>query len=147
MTDLIPDAIDALLVMARTVLPADADGNAVQVMDGPEPVWPEREYVAIGLSPEDLENPSTRTPAGPETTSERAEVIGMIRVWSGDTDIRPLRARAYELLAALRDGTEGDNRLGDAVDQAELTGHVYAPGASKKGRWVDLVLTWQVIKF
>jgi hypothetical protein len=141
MSSLIPDAIDALLAMAETALPG------VQVLDGPEAEWPEMEYIAIGLSPEDLENPSTRTAAGTETTSESAEIIGMIRVWSGDDDIRPLRQRAYELLRALRDATEADNRLGGAVDQVELTGHIYAPGASHRGRWVDLLPTWQVMKF
>lgn len=144
---LIPDAIDALLSMARSVLPPDADGLPVQVLDGPEAEWPEHEYVAIGLSPEDPESPSTRTPAGLETTAESAEIIGMIRVWYGDSEIRPLRTRAYELLDALRDATEADNRLGGAVDQCELTGHIYAPGASPRGRWVDLIPTWQVIKF
>lgn len=137
----IPVAIDALLGVAATALPD------VQLLDGPEAVWPEAEFVAIGLSPEDLENPSTRTPAGLESTTDRAEIIGMIRVWSGDPEIRALRVRAYQLLAALRAAIEADNRLGGAVDQAELTGHVYAPGASGRARWVDLVITVQVITF
>lgn len=138
---MIPAAIDALVAMARAALPD------VQVMDGPEAVWPEKEYVAIGLSPDDLENPSTRTPAGPQTTTDSAQIIGMIRVWSGDSRTPPLRGRAYELLDALIAATEADTRLGGAVDIAELTGHVYAPGTSKKGRWVDLIPTWQVTKF
>jgi hypothetical protein len=138
----IPAAIDALVAMARSALPDD-----VQVMDGPEAVWPEKEYVAIGLSPDDLENPSTRTPAGKATTTDSAQVIGMIRVWSGGTSTAAIRPRAYELLDALIAATEADNRLGGAVDLAELTGHIYAPGASKRGRWVDLIPTWQVTKF
>lgn len=141
MSELVPAAIDALVALATAALPE------VQVLDGPEAVWPEREYVAIGLSPEDLELSGTRTAAGPETTTDRAEIIGMLRVWSGDTTTRPLRLRAYELLAALNVALAADNRLGGAVDQAELTGHVYAPGTSTRGRWVDLVLTWQVTKF
>jgi hypothetical protein len=138
----IPSAIDALVAMARSALP-----TGVQVLDGPEAVWPEKEYVAIGLSPDDLENPSTRTPAGKATTTDSAQVIGMIRVWSGDSATPSLRARAYVLLDALTAATEADNRLGGAVDMAELTGHVYAPGASNRGRWVDLIPTWQVTKF
>lgn len=141
MGELIPDAIDALLAMAGEALPG------LQLFDGPEAAWPAQEFVAIGLSPEDLENPGTRTAAGLETTTDSAEVIGMVRVWTGDPDMRPIRQRAYELYAALRAATEADNRLGGAVDIAELTGHIYAPGASKDGRWVDLVLTWQVTRF
>lgn len=137
----IPAAIDALVAMARAACPD------VQVLDGPEAVWPEREYIAIGLSPDDLENPSTRTPAGLQVSTDSAQVIGMVRVWSGDAVMPLLRARAYVLLDALIAATDADNRLGGAVDLAELTGHVYAPGATDRGRWVDLVPTWQVTRF
>jgi hypothetical protein len=146
-TSAIPAAIDALVVMARQVLPVDELGERVQVMDGPVSDWPEQEYVAIGLSPNDFDNPGTRAAAGLETSLDDAEVIGMIRAWSGDDDIAPLRARAYELFDALVAGTEADNRLGGAVDLAELTSCIYAPGASNRGRWVDLVIAWTVRKF
>lgn len=147
MTSAIPAAIPALVVMAGQVLPVDAHGDAVQVMDGPAAVWPEQEYVAIGLSPNDFDNPGTRAAAGLETSLDDAEVIGMIRAWSGDDDIAPLRTRAYELFDALVAGTDDDRRLGGAVDYAEVTSCIYAPGASPRGRWVDLVIAWTVRKF
>lgn len=147
MTSAIPAAIPALVAMAERVLPVDAQGDAVQVMDGPVAEWPEQEYVAIGLSPHDFDNPGTRAAAGLEASLDDAEVIGMARVWSGDDDIAALRARAYELFDALVAGTEADNRLGGAVDLAEITSCIYAPGASERGRWVDLVIAWTVRKF
>jgi hypothetical protein len=137
---LVPDAIDALIAMARTALPA------VEVMDGPEAEWPENEYVAIGLLPNALEIPATHNTAGLDSYRESAEVIGMVRAWSGDVDMRPIRVRAYEIFTALRVALQGDTRLGGAVDRCELVGHVYAPGASERGRWVDLLITWQVVK-
>ena len=140
MTELVPRAIDALVAMARTALPD------VEVFDGPSANWPEQEYIAVGLSPDTDETPSTRAVAGLDTYREMAEVVGMVRVWTGDVDIRPMRERAYELLGALRTATEADPRLSGAVTQCQLVDHTYVPGASESGRWVDLLITWQAVQ-
>jgi hypothetical protein len=140
MTELVPRAIDALVALARTALPD------VQVFDGPVTDWPEQEYVAVGLSPDTDETPSTRATAGLEAYREMAEVVGMVRVWTGDDEIRPTRERAYVLLGALRQATDSDPRLGGAVTQCQLVDHTYAPGASDQGRWVDLLITWRAVQ-
>lgn len=139
----VPGAIDALV--AR--LAARPGLAGVQIFDGPEAKFPEQDFIAVGLSPEDLETPATRQPAGPATTSESAEITCAIRSWDGTTDIRSRRLRAYQLLDEIRSEIDGDNTLGGAVDQAELTGSTYMPAQGKRGVVVDVVLTVQVTRF
>lgn len=136
---LLPRAIDALVALAGTVGP--------QVFDGPEVRWPEKEFLAIGLSPDDVTVSATRLPAGPMTTAESADIIGMIRSWSGGTDVKPHRTRAYALLDALTALIEADRTLGGAVDHSELTGSVYMPALTPSGAVVDVAFVVQVRGF
>ncbi len=108
---------------------------------------PEADFIAVGLSPEDLETPAVRTPAGPSTTSESADITCAIRSWGGGTDIRSRRERAYELLAEIRAEVDEDNTLGGAVGQAEVAGSVYMPSQGKRGVVVDVVVTVRVLAF
>lgn len=137
----VPAALDALVELVAVALPT------VQLFDGPEAKWPEQEFVAVGLGPMDPDTRSTRTPAGPATTGESADITCLIRSWSGDTAIRDRRVRAYELLDLLTAAVDADNTLGGAVGQAEVADHTYIPGPGRRGVVVDVVFTVRVLAF
>ncbi len=136
----VPASVGALVVLFR-------NGLGVQVLDGPEAQWPQQEFVAVGLSPEDLMVPTTRVPRGPVSTTESADITCMIRSWTGDTQIAPRRARAYELLDNIEALLDSDMSLGGACGHSELTGSVYAPSQSSRGVVVDVVFVVRVTAF
>lgn len=141
MGSIVPATIDALLALAEVRCPG------VQRFDGPEPKWPEQEFIAVGLAPEELEIVVNRDPAGIETTTESADVMCLIRVATGETSSGPSRVRAYELLDALVAGVDADRTLGRVVGQAEVVSVVYRPLAGRRARVVDLIVTVRVINF
>lgn len=141
MSSVTPAGIDALVDLVAAVWPA------VQRFDGPETQWPEKEFIAVGLGPSDLETHGLRTPAGPATTAKSADITCLIRGWTGDTKIRPRRARAYELLDAIVARIESDRTLGGAVGQAEVIDDTYLPSQGRSGALADLVFTVQVRAF
>lgn len=143
MSALTPAAIDALHALVARTWPD------VQLYDGPEVDWPEAEFIAVGLGPTDPDTRATRAPAGKATPSavRTADVTCLIRGWSGDTKIRPRRARTYELLDGITAAIEQDPRLGGAVDQAEVVDDTYVPSQSRRGALADLVFTVRCTSF
>lgn len=136
-----PGAIDALVALFRDTL------NGLQVLDGPEAAWPSKEFLVVGLSPEDLMVPATRLPRGPESTPESADITCMVRSWTGDTAIRPRRDRAYQILDSVTELLASDPTLGGACGYAEVTGSIYAPSQSQSGVVVDVIFVVRATNF
>lgn len=140
----VPAAIDALLARLRV----RAGLAGVQILDGPEAAWPENEFVAVGLSPEDLTVPSTRSPAGPGSTLQVGDIVCLARSGSGDTALGPRRRRVFALVDEVVAELDADPSLDGAVDHAEVTGSLYTPVLSKRnGVLADVVFTVQVRAF
>lgn len=154
--DVVPLAIECLLRVIEPVLidGLDDPGQPIQLMDGPEFEWPEAEFVAVGLSSDDLEIDDVRLLAGLESSTEEADVLCLIRITSGDSDMRLLRLRAYAQLTAIRKAIEADRTLGYLADRdgprvgnADLSRAIYAPQATQRGRCLDVVFTVHVKNF
>lgn len=135
----VPECIDGLVNRAR--LNAELGGGGLQILDGPEVQWPQNDFLAVGLGPEDLSMLSSRTAAGPESQTDRGDVICLIRSYSGDPAPKTRRDRVYGLLAALQADIDADPTLGGHVDHAEVTGHTWVPTPTTNGIVADLVVT------
>ena len=154
--DVVPLAIESLLRVIRPALLGSIDDpdTPIQLMDGPEFEWPEAEFVAVGLSSDDLEIDDIRLLAGLEASTEEADVLCLIRMTSGDSDMRVLRLRAYAQLTAIRKAIEDDRTLGYLTDRdgphvgnADLSRAIYAPQVTARGRCLDVVFTVHVKNF
>jgi hypothetical protein len=140
-----PAAIDGLMALLRDQ-PAL---QGVQILDGPQAKWPGKDFIVIGLSPEDPTVSTTRLPAGlsASSTTETADITCMVRSWSGSTAVKLRRDRAYELVAAAQAVVVADPTLGGACSHAEVTGSIYAPSQSTGGVIVDVVFVVQARTF
>jgi hypothetical protein len=156
MTFVIPDGIDALLRVIEPVLLSteDDDTVSIQLFDGPEFEWPEAEFVAVGLQPDDLQINAFSLAAGPFTDTEEADILCMIRSTSGGGSTRDRRVRVYAQMDAIREAVRADNTLGHNADpdgphvgEAWVSSSLYAPEASGRGRCVTLIFTVRVKNF
>lgn len=156
MGSVIPDGIDALLRVVEPVLLTTEDDAAVkiQLFDGPEYEWPESEFVAIGLQPDDLQINAISQAAGPFTDTEEADILCLIQSVSGGGTTRDRRERVYAQLAAIKTVIQADNTLGYVTDrdgphvgEAWVSGSLYVPVPSMRGRCVQLIFTVHVKNF
>lgn len=114
----VPAAIDALLAAAQADAAIGAGG--VQVVDG-QPIQMEDDFLVIGWAPGGLAVRATGESAS--NSARRAEtfdVACLISCWHGDTEMKPVRDRAYALLEAVRLMLAADPRLGSVVGRAQL---------------------------
>lgn len=100
-TSRVPAAIDALLAILR----ADVGLSGVQVLDGP-PVgdMADQDYVAVGWQPdsdEAVQIVQTFAYAGARARDEEFAILCWLDTWTGDSDVRARRLRAFELLAVV----------------------------------------------
>lgn len=110
----------------------------VQVVDGPPVSYIRSECVAVGITTEDASVESGTAQAGLRASRETIDVINLVRVWSGNTDLGPLRDRAYQLLDAVDAHLRADPSVSGAVAFARLVGHVYTPVRNEDGCGVFL---------
>ncbi|MFD3532040.1 hypothetical protein [Streptomyces sp. NPDC058664] len=113
-TSAVPAAIDALLEILRAA-PAL---SGVQIVDGP-PVddQSDADQLCIGYQPGEGESASMLQDfayIGARRRDENGVIPCWIDCWSGDSDIRPRRQRAFELLAVVEDAL----RASDAFPEA-----------------------------
>lgn len=99
-TSAVPAAIDALLTLLRAA-PELAD---VQVIDGPPMVedLSDTDYVTVGWQPgadEAAQIDQRFASAGARNRDEDSVILCYLEAWSGDSEMQPRRARAFELLA------------------------------------------------
>lgn len=117
-------------------LTAALDG--VQVVDGPPVTYIRNECVAVGITTEDASVESTTAQAGLRATRDTTDVINLVRVWSGNTDLAPVRDRAYVLLDTVDTYLRSDPTVGGTVGWARLVGCVYTPVRNDDGVGVFL---------
>ncbi|WP_433520142.1 hypothetical protein ACQP2T_63420 (plasmid) [Nonomuraea sp. CA-143628] len=121
----IPAALDALVALAERAHPD------VQVLDGGPTVEVRDDVIAIGYSGSpseaDVRSTLSREQLDMEPDLERYDVMCMASAWRGDAhrggkpDSQTVRARAFELLAGLRNELADDSRLGGTVMMARLS--------------------------
>lgn len=129
-------ALPAFLETLTASLTAALGG--VQVVDGPPVKYIRAECVAVGITTEDASVESTTAQAGLRASRESVDVINLIRVWSGNSDLTPLRVRAYQLLDVVDQQLRADPTVADTVAYARLIGHVYTPARTEEGVGVFL---------
>lgn len=121
-TSTIPAAIDGLLALCA----AEATLAGVLIHDGTPMSDEDAEYVAIGYSDVgdgNVESVSARQePAtlGNLRRSETADINCQVCAWSGDTDMKAVRDRAFELFGGVETAVRSDGTLGGAVIFADI---------------------------
>jgi hypothetical protein len=75
------------------------------------------------------------------TKQETNRIKNSIIVRTGDTEIPPVRARAFTILAAAETALMADRTLGGTVMHAIVTGHQYYPTITTAGARVRIVFT------
>ena len=130
----IPAALDALVAGVER----SPHLGGWQVLDGEVNRELRKDWVAIGLSPDDLDIEATRIIAGLGSDLESFTILGLIRSWSGSGLVKPRRDRAFAALAAVHAVLMGDRRLGGAVTRARLTQVVYVPIRTAQGVGVEI---------
>ncbi|MEV5444044.1 hypothetical protein AB0N23_16125 [Streptomyces sp. NPDC052644] len=126
-TSAVPAAIDALLAVLRAA-PALAD---VEVIDGPPTGdMSAADIVAVGWQPDGDEAATMAQDfayAGARRRDEEFVISCWLESWTGDSDARARRARAFALLAVVEDALRASDTapeaptLGGAVLWAHLT--------------------------
>lgn len=122
----IPDVLDALVALARRVLP-DA-----QVFDGPPTEEASGDLIMIGFafpqgSPA-VTDTRTRQQYATSPDTESYDVANLICAWPGaDTDLKNARDRAFAMVDALGAGLAASSLLGGLVKRARVSADVYIP--------------------
>ncbi len=109
-----PAVLDALLDAFR----AHPGLRGVHIWDGPALPSSEQDSLAVGGVGSERDDPevtSTFTNAGLGRRAETIDVSCQILCWTGDTDMRPRRERAYVLLTAADGALAVDRTLGGIV--------------------------------
>ncbi len=114
-----PAVLDALLEVLRM----HPGLRGVRIWDGPPLPSSEQDSLVVGGVGSERDDPevtSTFTNAGLGQRAESVDVACQIFCWTGDTDMRPRRERAYSLLTAADDALAVDRTLGGLVARARL---------------------------
>lgn len=142
---MIPEVLDALVALWRDGAPAGL--RADQVFDGP----PAGEYVgtegvAVGASVQDNAVEFTARPAdlGWQRSAERCTVPCLVWSGSGDTAMKPHRARVDQILEALDQALVDDRTLGGAVSRIQLVSGALVQQQTGTGALVTVEASLQV---
>ncbi|MFC7929171.1 hypothetical protein [Streptomyces cinereoruber] len=127
-TSRVPAAVDALLAILRAAPGLDG----VLVLDGPPTVnLTQRERVYVGWLPEG--GPAVTltqdfNAAGARTRDENFSIVGYAEVWSGGTDMQPMRSRVFELVAEIETALRATDAAPEAptLNGAVLWSHLTA---------------------
>ncbi len=115
----VPAVLDALLDRFS----AHPGLRGVQVWDGPPLPSNEQDQLSVGGVGDTQDDPavtSTLTGAGIGRRAETVDVACRILCWTGDTDMRPRRLRAFALLAVVAESLNVDPTLGGFVARSRL---------------------------
>ncbi|MCM1972327.1 hypothetical protein [Streptomyces sp. G1] len=136
----VPDVIDALVDRFRT----SAEFDGVTVWDGPEvsKATPQ-EVLTVAYTGDENDNDveSTSLPEGLASQPDRETftVRCAIAVLKGNTGMRAVRRRAYELYSAAGMILASDPRLGGTVLRARLGSHTFRHVQTDRGAQALLV--------
>jgi hypothetical protein len=139
-TSAVPAAIDALLAILRAA-PALA---GVDIVDGPPTGdMSAEDIVAVGWQPDGEEAAASLVQefayAGARRRDEEFVISCWLESWTGDTDVRARRVRAFELLAVVEDAVRASDAapeaptLGGAVLWAHLTAGTLRQSSTDQG--------------
>ncbi len=115
----VPAMLNALL----DAFGAHPNLRGVHVWDGPPLPSSDQDQLAVGGVGSDRDDSavtSTFTNSGLGRRTETLDVACRILCWTGDTDMRPRRERAYALLAAADGALATDRTLGGLVARTRL---------------------------
>jgi hypothetical protein len=146
-TSAIPAAIDALL----EIVGAAPDLAGVQVIDGP-PVgdMSEQDYLSIGWQPdseEAVQMVQDFNAAGARTRDEDFTILCWLDTWTGDSDVKARRDRAFALLAVIEDAIRASGAsptaptLNGTVLWAHLTGALLKQANTDQGTRAGIAFT------
>jgi hypothetical protein len=140
-------AIPAVLDALRAGLTVATPG--VQILDGPPVEEVQGDVIAIGWDPDPdgAGVEATEAPAGLSGSREEFDVLGAASSWTGDTDIKARRDRAFALVAAIRDELKRDPHVGGTCAQARLRVTDYVPAQTTKGAVVTVTFRVSVVAF
>jgi hypothetical protein len=140
----IPTVLDALRAGLGVAMPG------VQILDGPPTVEVQGDVVAVGFSPD----PDGAAVEATEATAdlggggrEDFDVLGAASSWTGDTEIKTRRDRAFALIAAIKGELKRDPHVGGTCAQARLRITDYVPAQTTKGAVVTVTFRISVVAF
>ncbi len=111
-----PEIVDALLGRFR----ADPGLRGVRVWDGPPLPSSEQDQLSVGDAQDDPALTSTRAGSSLGRRAETVDISCRILCWTGDTDMRPRRLRAFALLTTVAEALSVDPTLDGLVARARL---------------------------
>ena len=131
----IPAALDALIGLIASepdhngLLVGTAPGlEGVQIFDGPVLSGVDSDALGLGISIEDVSAASgEERPGFGDRRTESHDITGLVQSSTGGVDIGTPRARAYELLDALRAVLVANRDVGGTCDWARLVRSTYRP--------------------
>lgn len=136
----IPDVLDALVALARRVLP---DG---QVFDGPPTEEMAGDLVMIGFAyppgTPAVTDTRNRRQYATSPDSESYDVANLFCAWpGGETDLKTARDRAFTMIDAFAAGLAEDSRLGGLVKRVRISADAYVPEQTTAGASVTVPVT------
>lgn len=142
-------AIPAALQHLLQRLADHPDLADVQTIDGSSVEDVETERLLVGVSTEEvLPVEGTERSAGLGSTRETFDIVCVIEVFTGDVDVAPVRARAFELLGHVKQAIHAQG-LGPQVPVGGVwvTDVSYAPTLSTEGVQVNVQFSIRVNAF
>jgi len=118
-TSTVPAAVDGLLAL----LAASTDLTGVLIIDGQPTIEVPPDYVAIGFADDAGDSITGRQdPAslGNMRRKEEYTIACEISAWTGETDMKSMRDRAFTLMAGVEKAVRADGTLNGAVAFADF---------------------------
>lgn len=130
--DVIPLALVATIEAAFTAAPGFEN---VQVVDGsPIANTEAADLVAVGLSVTSATAVDGNARQGwGNTTRMSLEIRCLLQAWTGDVELSPRRARAFELLTGVDQAIKADQSLSGNAERAYMNRWSYQPSEGPSG--------------
>ncbi len=135
----VPGLLNALLDRLRT----HSGLRGVRVWDGPPLPSSEQDQLSIGDAQDDPAVTSTLTGNSLGRRVETVDVACRILCWTGDTNMRPRRQRAFALLTTVAEALSVDPSLGGLVTRARL-GETTALAQTQTASGAEAVLEFTI---
>ncbi len=135
----VPAVLDALLDRFR----AHPGIRGVRVWDGPPLPSSDQDQVSIGDAQDDPAVTSTLASTSLGRRAETIDVACRVLCWTGETDMRPRRLRAYAILTTVADVLSVDPTLGGLVARARL-GETTALAQTQTDSGAEVVLAFTI---
>jgi hypothetical protein len=135
-----PGAIDGLVVLGISSVAREG----VEVTDGPPTQDIGSDVLAIALTDDDTDVIAARDTADLcDGSQESYDINCMVKIATGDTEIKPVRDRAFQILEIFHTALKSDRTLGGAVTQARISSVSYEP-SRMPNMGLSITLTFRV---